>query len=730
MLFLVMLKFLFHNYNYQKRIPLLLMFLMFAKQIYSQHYSMYVGDIETIGTPDVPNGYIVDASFSCDNENVDIIKQNSACAVVKVTHYFEGTATVECFYSYMVKNPFNNSYSGQNSTNFFHIECIPNKATLSEKNVKMNVGDTHQLSYTLSRGGSKNGIWSSSDNAIASIDNNGQIVAVSPGRVTIILDPIVGPLEYCEVEVVKIDPTKITIPTTLTLYVEESEQLNATLYPKNATSTLTWYSKDKSIATVSSGRVIGINEGLTKIYATTSNGLTSNDCAVTVKYRKPTSVTVDKNSLYLPIGHGEQLKASVSPSNAKYTLAWSSDSTDVAEVSASGYVIAKKQGTARISVTTDNGCVATCVVTVPPMPESLLLPAEIALNYGKSRTLKCSAEPADAYLSLTWSSNQSDVVTVNQKGEVTACAVGEATITAKAEGGLEATCRVVVAEPKHCFVVWTKDGKRVDYLMKDHPVVTHEDGNLVLTTRSVRVETPDSLVRKYTFEDQTTDPYPTKIEIESMLTLPYKQTMQMEYRFFPTDLDIETQLVWQSSAPHIVSVDQSGKLLARCKGEAVVSVTASNGVSASCLVEVTGQQVYLVVWTQDGGKVLYPLNEQPSIKFDGNGNYVVRSSAVEMQYPVADVRMFTLADTDDPRPDQPMDIPDVSTRHNFSYSDNTVRFSSLPLGSKVQVYNASGLLLRNFEVSDDGTASININDLPKGIYIIKTESITHKIIKK
>ena len=434
--------------------------------------------------------------------------------------------------------------------------------------------------------------------------------------------------------------------------------------------------------------------------------------------------------MYLPVGHGQQLNANVSPSHALYSLEWSSNNSSVAEVSSSGYVTAKKQGTARITVTTDNGYAATCVVTVPPMPESLSLPSTMFLKYGKTRTLKCSVEPSDAYLSLTWASSNTEVVKVNQNGEVTACGVGEANITAKAEGGLEAMCKVVVPEQKHCFVVWTKDGKRVDYLMKDHPVVTHEDGNLVLTTRNVRVETPASMIRKYTFEDQTTDPYPTKIEIESMLTLPYKQTMQMDYRFFPADFDIETQLVWQSSAPHIVSVDQSGKLLARCKGEAVVSVTASNGVSASCLVEVTGQQVYLVVWTQDGGNVLYPLNEQPSIKFDGNGNYVVRSSAVEVQYPVADVRMFTLADTDNPRPDQPMDIPDVSSRHNFSYSDNTVRFSSLPLGGKVQVYNASGVLLRNYEVSDDGTASININDLPKGIYIIKTESITHKIIKK
>lgn len=652
--------------------------------------------------------------------------------VIQVTQYFSGTMTVTCSWKYRL-------HSGDrwrtNSTSWF-FTCQDNPLVMSPSNMELTVGESRYVSF----GNKYQNQYSSfaypyvqsSNTSVVKVNaNTGEVTAVGSGTAYVTAySKLSANNPSCKITVKKIDPTSVSIPSSLTAYVGESSKISATLYPSNAQTTFTWYSENSSIASVSSGNITGKSEGKTTVYVKTSNGLRSNDCAVTVKYKKPSNITLNEDTLYLPIGHGQQLNANVSPSNALYTLEWSSNNSSVAEVSSSGYVTARKQGTARITVTTDNGYAATCVVTVPPMPESLSLPSTMFLKYGKSRALKCSVEPSDAYLSLTWTSSNTEVVKVNQNGEVTACGVGEANITAKAEGGLEATCRVVVAEPKHCFVIWTKDGKRVDYLMKDHPVVTHEGGNLVLTTRNVRVETPASMIRKYTIEDQTADPYPTKIEIESMLTLPYKQTMQMEYQLFPADFDIETQLVWQSSAPHIVSVDQSGKLLARCKGEAVVSVTASNGVSASCLVEVTGQQVYLVVWTQDGGNVLYPLNEQPSIKFDGNGNYVVRSSAVEVQYPVADVRMFTLADTDNPRPDQPMDIPDVSSRHNFSYSDNTVRFSSLPLGGKVQVYNASGVLLRNYEVSDDGTASININDLPKGIYIIKTESITHKIIKK
>lgn len=283
---------------------------------------------------------------------------------------------------------------------------------------------------------------------------------------------------------------------------------------------------------------------------------------------------------------------------------------------------------------------------------------------------------------------------------------------------------------QYCFVVWTKDGGCVEYLVKDHPVVTNEGDNLVLTTRNIRVEYPKTDVRKYTFEEQIIESYPTKIEMQSMLTLPYKQSLQMVYTLLPVEFDIETQLVWQSSAPHIVSVDQTGRLLARCNGEAIITATATNGVSASCLVAVTDVQLYLVVWTRDGGKVLYPLNEQPSIKHDGEGNYVVRTSRVEVEYPVADVRMFTLADTDNPLPDEPINIPDVSFESGFRFSDETVSFSSLPQGSLVRIYSTSGVLIGSVKADESGSASINLSDLTQGVYIIKTENITHKIIKK
>lgn len=651
---------------------------------------------------------------------------------IQVTQYFSGTMTVTCSWKYRL-------YSGdkwRTQSKTWYFTCQSNPLTMSPSNMELAVGERSYVSFGHQYTNSYSSyaypyVQSSNPNVVKVNANTGEVLAVGPGTTYITAySKLSGNSPYCKVTVRKVDPTSVSIPNSLTAYVGESSSINATLYPSNAQTTLTWHSENSSVASVSEGSVTGNTEGTTNIYVTTANGLRSNNCAVAVKYRVPTGVTVSKSTLYLPIGHSQQLTSTITPSNAKYTLTWSSSDASVAEVSSNGYVTAIKQGTALIKVTTDNGYSATCVVTVPPMPEKLTIPSKIALQYGKSRTLKYVAEPSDAYVSLAWNSSNTDVATVSQMGEVTACGAGEATIVVTAEGGLEASCKVIVEEPKHCFIVWTKDGGRVDYLLKDHPVIINEEDFLILATRNLQVEYPKAEIRKYTIEDQTTDPYPTKIEMQSMLTLSYKQSLQMEYQLLPTDFDIETQVVWHSSAPHIVSVDQTGRILARCNGEALITATASNGVCASCLVAVTDVQHYLVVWTNDGGKVLYPLNEQPSIKYDGDGNYIVRTSKVQVEYPVVDVRMFTLADTDNPDPDKPMDIPNVSIANGFNFSKGTVSFSSLRPGSLVCIYNTSGLMLASVTADEVGNASISLSDLPQGVYIIKTENITHKIIKK
>ena len=71
----------------------------------------------------------------------------------------------------------------------------------------------------------------------------------------------------------------------------------------------------------------------------------------------------------------------------------------------------------------------------------------ILLEKGESETVTLKAQifPTDATnKTVTWTSSDSGVATVNSQGKVTAVKAGEATITARSNNGQTATCTVIV----------------------------------------------------------------------------------------------------------------------------------------------------------------------------------------------------------------------------------------------------------------------------------------------
>lgn len=160
-----------------------------------------------------------------------------------------------------------------------------------------------------------------------------------------------------------IKPTKITLPSVVSVEVGESKDIVATVTPANAEYTLTWSISDNSIATVyQNGMITGKSVGYADLKVKADNGVYAM-CRISVYQPTPTSVSM-KSSLSMNVGDTYTLSASVYPTNSKYTLSWSSDNSGVATLSQSGVVTAKSAGTANITVKTDNGKTATCKVTV------------------------------------------------------------------------------------------------------------------------------------------------------------------------------------------------------------------------------------------------------------------------------------------------------------------------------------------------------------------------------
>ena len=166
-------------------------------------------------------------------------------------------------------------------------------------------------------------------------------------------------------------------------------------------------------------------------------------------------ITIEKSATEIMMTRKEILYVNITPSNATNRNAtWTSSNTDVATVDTWGEVTALKEGTATMTVKTeDGGFSATCVVTVisnilNPVKGVTLNASELSLAIGQKYALKATITPADADIqTVEWSSSNPDVASVTAEGIVTGLATGAATITATStDGGLKATCAVIVTE--------------------------------------------------------------------------------------------------------------------------------------------------------------------------------------------------------------------------------------------------------------------------------------------
>jgi len=238
--------------------------------------------------------------------------------------------------------------------------------------------------------------------------------------------------------------------TALVLLVGENQTLVATVLPVNATDkTVTWSSSDEDVAMVSSsGKVLAVKIGSATI--TAKAGDASSTCSVTVTESKVevTSITLNKNSLALKAGESETLVATVLPVNATdKTVSWTSSNPSVATVNNAGKVTAVLNGSATITARAGNAsaiCTVTVSETIIEVTSVTLNKSSLTLRVSESETLVATVLPGNATdKTVTWTSSDSSIATVDNSGKVMAVLKGTATITAKS-GNVSATCSVTV----------------------------------------------------------------------------------------------------------------------------------------------------------------------------------------------------------------------------------------------------------------------------------------------
>lgn len=304
----------------------------------------------------------------------------------------------------------------------------------------------------------KTGIkWTSSNNDIAVVDENGFVTGISNGDVTITATTENGKTATWNVTVIS-TPLSIGLDkenVTLDISTNKTYQFKATIYPSTANTDigLTWSSSDNSVATVNKdGVVTGVKNGTTVITVVTENKKVTS-ASVTVQ-TSPVSISISPSSATIDLSaenKSVQLKATISPNttNIKNKITWTSTNNNIATVDSNGLVRGYANGTVTITATTANGKSTKATITVQTSPTSITLSTnKIVLEKytNKNYQLKATVRPTNAnvYTNVSWTSSNNGIVTVNGNGYVTAIGTGTATITATTGNGLSARCTVVV----------------------------------------------------------------------------------------------------------------------------------------------------------------------------------------------------------------------------------------------------------------------------------------------
>jgi uncharacterized protein YjdB len=411
---------------------------------------------------------------------------------------------------------------------------------LSRGNVVLVPGSTHRLVATVQPANAANTAvsWRSSAPNVASVSSAGAVTAHGAGSAVVTATTADGGFTAtCTVTVERTAIQRVAIGKVPdALVAGQQARLTASVSPAGTALTRNWSSAEPGIATVDDdGLVTGVRPGTVRI-TLEIGGKTD---AVSIRVVGPTTgVKLAQSSIRLAAGKSASIGAAVYFSGGDSSasiLRWKSSNTKVAKVSQSGKITAakklKKDTKVTVTATAENGKSAKIKVTVlkkgaaaTPVSTVVISKAEKALDVGKTLQLKAKIAPADATgAAVSWKSSKKSVLAVDKTGRLTAKKEGTAKITLKA-GGKSAKVSVKVTAPVRKISLPSKKA-------------------------TLKAKKSVTLVPVLTYKDAA-------------------------YTGTP-------KLAWRSSNTKVAKVNSEGKVTAKKKGKATITVKATNGKKAT-----------------------------------------------------------------------------------------------------------------------------------------------------
>lgn len=132
----------------------------------------------------------------------------------------------------------------------------------------------------------------------------------------------------------------------------------------------------------------------------------------------------------------------------------------------------------------------------------------------------------------------------------------------------------------------------------------------------------------------------------------------------------------------------------------------------------------LTVYLKDGSQHEFKLFDQPQITFQG-GDLCIKTKKNEMSFAMSDVSHYNF----EKGYFDAIEDAEAATE-GLIVKDNEVAISHLPEGTLVSVYALDGKLMCSATVPASGVCSVSLHPFPTGVYVVKANDVTYKIMKR
>lgn len=421
-----------------------------------------------------------------------------------------------------------------------------------------------------------------------------------------------------------------------TINLGATETLTVVYNPEDTTDdkTVTWNSTNPNAVTVDNGVVTAVGEGSSTVTATVGEKVATINYTVRIPLE---SITINGDET-LSKNEEKTLTVTYNPTNTtdNKTVDWESSNPEIVSIDSTGKITGKKGGTAKITATVGNVKAEKEVKVVVPI-ESVSLSGDDSILKGETKRLTATINPEDTTddKTITWSSDNENVLFVDQNGQIRGIKEGTANVKAVV-AGKETTKQITVNEvhinsiaidgdqefemiknqtknlsvtinPENTTddkgVVWKTNNEEVARVDNDGKVTALKEGEATITATVGTNETSVKINVK-------------EIHINSVVIneLDDEFTRGDEFKFSATytpenTTDENKTVEWSSSNTDVGSIDQEGNFVALKEGTTTITAKIGN-IKAEREVTVIENHVGDFKLLQEEGEVLNIGNTQ------------------------------------------------------------------------------------------------------------------------